>query len=102
MNSSPLRLPHPMEGDLLGEQFSISVFGRQPFLDFLHNINNIILFFISVQNKYFDAMQSYEYDTISEAKATGNLDEAEVEAEASTQILRNQLQVYQVFTLVQR
>ncbi len=47
-------------------------------------------------------MQSYEYDTISEAKATGNLEEAEVEAEASTQILRNQLQVYQVFTLVQR
>ncbi len=33
-------------------------------------------------------MQSYEYDTISEAKATGNLDEAEVEAEASTQMLR--------------
>ncbi len=29
---------------------------------------------ISVQNQFFDAIQSYEYDTISEAKATGNLD----------------------------
>ncbi len=45
-------------------------------------------------------MQSYEYDTISEAKATVNLNEAEVEAEDSTQMLRNQLEVYQVFTLV--
>ncbi len=45
-------------------------------------------------------MQSYEYDTIFEAKATGNLDEPEVEAEDSIQMLRNQFEVYQVFTLV--
>ncbi len=45
-------------------------------------------------------MQSYECDTISEAKATGTLNEAEVEGEDSTQMLRNPLEVYQVFTLV--
>ncbi len=39
-------------------------------------------------------MQLYEYDTISKAQDTDNLDEAEVEAEASTQMLRNKLQVF--------
>ncbi len=38
---------------------------------------------ISVQNKSIDILQLQGYDTISETKATGNLNEAEDEAEAS-------------------
>ena len=36
-----------------------------------------------VQNKFLDTLQSEGYDAISVAKATGNLNEAEDEAEAS-------------------
>jgi len=36
-----------------------------------------------VQNKFLDTLQSEGYDAISGAKATGNLNEAEDEAEAS-------------------